>query len=140
MLAQLDGLDQLLWIPLGFAAVCLFAGLLSSFGDLMYRKGIASPFYVRGHRLHHRPVIMITFPSGYSAVVILALAGYVQIAWGSIVPATATALAIAAGCVVLDLVLDKHSASLRMESFLHHEWLYLTVPAVLLTGLLRFVL
>jgi hypothetical protein len=53
--------------------------LLDKLGDVMFEKGLANPFHVKGHRMHHREVLLIALPAAYGVVASLFLMGVVQV-------------------------------------------------------------
>jgi hypothetical protein len=114
-------------VTVGLVATLIIASALNRFGDAMFRRGIARPFYVGGHRLHHRDFLFIGLPAGYGAVTTLLLAGYVNIVWNSLWTGLAGTTLVAASCLALDLVIDyaREGGGLR---YLHHEVVYCAVP------------
>ncbi len=131
-------LDQRVFVGLiaGFAAILLLASLGDKLGDVMFRKGLARPFYLRGHRIHHRSVVLHAFPAAYVLVAALIVLGSVQVVWHSFWTSVEITFLIAAGCLLLDLALDRVSSSERERAVLHHELVYLAIPAYVFTHLL----
>lgn len=121
---------------MGFAGVLILASLLNKLGDVLYTKGLVSPFFVRGRRIHHRDVLFLLLPGTYSFVVSLILVGYVNVDWSGFWSGIETTFVIAACCLLLDFALDRVSFGLRERALLHHEWAYLLVPAYMFTHVL----
>lgn len=122
---------------IGLAAVLILASLVNELGDVMFRRGFAKPFYVKGHRIHHRDVLFILFPAAYTMIVSLILLGFIHVIWGTFWTGIETTLLITAGCFVLDFALDGVSfGTMREKAILHHEWVYLLIPAYVFTHVL----
>ena len=122
----------------GFVATLGIAAVLNRFGDFMFRKGVARPFFVGRYRLHHRRFLFVFLPIGYGILSSLILAGYIQIIWSDFWTGIVSTLLIAASCLLLDLGLDYAHES-GGWGFLHHELIYLAVPAFAFTDFLRLV-
>jgi hypothetical protein len=125
-------------IVAGFLATVLIASVLNKFGNMMFRRGVAKPFYVGKHRLHHRDFLLFVFPLGYSSVVSLFLAGYVRVEWGIIWNGLVGTLVVALACMVFDLTMDYLRKGFR-GGLLKHELIYLTIPAFVFSDFLRLV-
>jgi len=130
-------LDQRVYVDvaLGFAAVLILASLGNKLGDMMFRRGLAKPFHVRGHRIHHRDVLLLAFPAAYTLVASLILLGFVQVVWSAFWTGIETTFFIAAGCLLLDATMDTVSSAMRERAVLHHEFVYLLIPAYVFTHL-----
>lgn len=126
-------------VTVGLVATLVLAAALNRFGDAMFRRGIARPFYVAGHRLHHRDALFIGLPTGYGLISTLFLAGYVRIVWGLFWTGLAGMTLVAISCLALDLAMDyvRQGANLR---YLHHEMVYCAVPLYAFTEFLKVVL
>ena len=112
------------------------AALLNDFGDAMFRKGVARPFFFGKYRLHHRRFLYVYLPLGYALLSALIHFGYVQIVWSDLWTGMITTLFIAAGCLLLDLAVD-YAQDNRGWGFIHHELIYLAVPAFAFTDFLH---
>jgi hypothetical protein len=123
---------------IGFVATLAIAAVLNRFGDLMFKLGVARPFFVGRYRLHHRRFLFVFLPIGYAILSSLILAGYIQIVWSDFWTGIMSTLLIAASCLLLDLGLDYAHESGRW-GFLHHELIYLAVPAFAFTDFLHLV-
>ena len=114
----------------------ILASLFDKVGNVMFRKGLAKPFYVRGRRIHHRDVLYFAFPAVYTVIVSLILLGFVHVIWNTFWTGIETTFFIAVGCFLLDLALDGMSLRVREKALLHHEWVYLLIPAYAFTHIL----
>jgi len=123
---------------IGFVATLAIAAVLNRLGDVMFRRGVARPFFVGRYRLHHRRFLFVFLPIGYAILSSLILAGYVQIIWSDFWTGIVSTLVIAASCLLLDLGLDYAHES-GGWGFIHHELIYLAVPAFAFTDFLRLV-
>ncbi|HUK75088.1 MAG TPA: hypothetical protein VLU99_04785 [Nitrososphaerales archaeon] len=123
----------------GFVVVISTTALLNKAGDLLYHKGIAKPFYLFGHRLHHRNFLLALVPAVYVAVAAMVYLHYMRILWYSFWPSVEITLFLAGVCLTIDLTLDALSSADKRRALLHHEWVYLLVPAYAFTHLLALV-
>jgi hypothetical protein len=123
-------------LMVGFVATLAIASALNEFGDEMFKRGVARPFFFGGHRLHHRSFLFIFLPLGYIALSSLILLGYVQIVWNDFWTGIVSTLIIAGVCLLLDLTVD-YAKDSGGWGFLHHELIYLAVPAFAFTDFLR---
>ena len=123
----------------GFVAVLAVALLLNEFGNSMFRRGVAMPFFFGRRRLHHRQVLYYGLPAAYAAIATLFFAGYITIVWSLFWTGLVSTVIIGAGCMAFDLVLDYVRGGGRW-GFLHHELVYLAVPAFAFTDFLRLVI
>jgi hypothetical protein len=123
---------------IGFIATLAMAAVLNRFGDVMFRWGVARPFFVGNYRLHHRRFLFAFLPTGYAILSLLVLAGHVEIIWSDFWTGIVSTLVIAASCILLDLGLD-YAHDSGGWGFVHHELIYLAVPAFAFTDFLRFV-
>jgi hypothetical protein len=123
----------------GFVVVVSSTALLNKAGDLLYHKGIAKPFYLLGHRLHHRNFLLALVPAVYVLVATMLYLHYMRILWYSFWPSVEITLFLAGACLTIDLTLDALSSVDKRRALLHHEWVYLLVPAYAFTHLLALV-
>ncbi len=123
-------------IIVGFFATLAFASALDQFGDEMFRRGVARPFFLGRHRLHHRHFLFIVLPLAYVVLSTLVIAGFVQVEASLLWTGLAGTLFVAGSCLVLDLALDYASSS-RGWGFIHHELIYLAVPAFAFSDFLK---
>jgi len=122
----------------GFVVTLAVATVLNEFGDLMFRKGVARPFFFGRYRLHHRRFLFVFLPIGYALLSSMILLGYVQIVWSDFWTGMVSTLAIAAACLLLDLAAD-YARDSGGWGFIHHELIYLVVPAFAFSDFLRLV-
>jgi hypothetical protein len=123
----------------GFIVVLSSTLLLDEAGDFLYHKGIAKPFYLLGHRLHHANFLLAIVPASYVMVATLIYLHYVRVLWSSFWPSVEITLFLAGACLTLDFVLDALSSKEKRRALLHHEWVYVVVPAYALTHLVAIV-
>lgn len=123
---------------IGFVATLAVAFLLNKFGNTMFRRGVAMPFFLGRWRVHHRHVLFYVFPTVYVALAAMFLAGYITIVWGLFWTGIVSSVLIAASCLVLDLTIDYVRGGGRW-GFLHHELIYLVVPAYAFADFLKLV-
>jgi hypothetical protein len=123
-------------IIVGFFATFAIASVLDQFGDEMFKRGVARPFFLGRYRLHHRHFLYIVLPLGYSILSTLILAGYVEVVSNLLWAGLADTIVVAGTCLLLDLALDYGSHS-RGWGFIHHELIYLAVPMFVFTDFLR---
>ena len=133
------GLNLYDGIVLGFIATVVIASMLDRFGDAMFRKGVAKPFYILGRRFHHRSLLYVILPCFYALVSVLILAGYVQIVWGLLWTGIGTTLLLAAACTIVDLCLDYATRTRIRQGILHHELIYIVLPAFAFSDFLHLV-
>ena len=120
----------------GFAATLAAASVLNQFGNTMFRRGVAMPFFLGKRRVHHRSVLFYFLPAAYATLAALFLAGYIRVVWSLFWTGLLGTLAVAASCVAFDLSIDYVKGSGRW-GFIHHELIYLTVPAFAFTEFLK---
>lgn len=135
----MTGQELELRLAAGFIVVILSTVLLNKAGDLLYRRGIAKPFYLLGYRLHHRNFLLALVPAAYVAVAALIYLHYIRVLWYSFWPSAEITLFLAGACLVIDLVFDALSSQEKRRALLHHEWVYFVVPAYVFTHLLVLV-
>lgn len=128
-----------LGLAAGFMVLLVVTYALDKAGNVLYRKRIAKPFYVLGHRLHHRRVVLTGIPACYLAMVAMLELHYLRLVWASLWPGVEVVLALSGICLAFDLALDGLSSREKRSALLHHEWAYLVVPAYIFTHLLLFV-
>lgn len=124
---------------IGFAATLGVALALNQFGNSMFRRRVAMPFFLGSRRVHHKQVLFYFLPAAYSALVALFLAGYIKIVWSLFSTGLLCTVVIAASCLVFDLSLDYSRGGGKL-GFLHHELIYLTVPAFAFSSFLRLAI
>jgi hypothetical protein len=127
------------WALIGFVATVCVALILNSFGNTMFRKGFAMPFFIGRWRLHHRHFLFYFLPAAYAGLAAMFFAGYVTVVWSLFWTGLVSTLVIAVACMAFDLAFDYFHGVGRW-GFLHHELIYLTVPAFAFTSFLRLVL
>ncbi len=125
-------------MAIGFVATLAIAAVLNRFGDAMFRRGVARPFFVGRYRLHHRRFLFVFLPTGYAILSLLILVGYVEIIWSDFWTGIVSTLIIAASCLLLDLGIDYAKAGGGWR-YIHHELIYLAVPAFAFSDFLRLV-
>jgi hypothetical protein len=123
----------------GFIIILSSAAILNKVGDFLYHRGVAKPFYLRGHRLHHRSFLLTIVPASYVVIATLIYFHYVGVMWSSFWPSAEITLLLAATCLTFDLVLDAISNREKRMALLHHEWVYLLVPAYAFTHLIVLI-
>lgn len=123
----------------GFVVIVFSAALLDKLGNVLYRRGIAKPFFVLGYRLHHRNVLRTVVPGAYVTIVALIYMHYLRIVWYSFWPSVEVTLLLSGLCFGFDMALDALSGKMRRMAQLPHEWLYLVVPMYVFTHLVVLV-
>lgn len=133
--------SQLLELRLvaGFIVLLLSEAILNKVGNIFYRKGIAKPFYLMGYRLHHRSVLRTLIPAAYVMVATFIYLHYVRILWYAFWPSVEITVLLSGICVAFDMALDALSSKEKRTTLLQHEWLYLVVPAYILTHIVALV-
>ena len=126
-------------VLVGFLATVVAALVLNQVGNTMFRKGVAMPFFLGRRRVHHRAVLFYFLPAAYATLVGLFFAGYIRIVWSLFSTGLLCTLVIAASCLVFDLCFDYSRGEVKL-GFLHHELIYLTVPAFAFSSFLRLAL
>jgi hypothetical protein len=137
--AELMTQELQLRLVAGFIFVVSSTLVLNKLGDLLYHKGIAKPFYLFGHRLHHRNFLLALVPATYAAVATLIYTHYARVLWYTFWPSVEITLFLAGICLTIDFTLDAISSVEKKRGFLHHEWVYVVVPAYVFTHLIAFV-
>jgi len=122
----------------GFAGTLVLSMVLDRFGDVMFKRGVARPFFFGRYRLHHRRFLFVFLPAGYAMLSTLILAGYIQIVWSDLWTGIGSTMVIGLACLVLDLAVD-YARDSGGWWFVHHELIYLAVPAFAFTDFLRLV-
>ena len=123
----------------GFIIVVSSTLVLDKVGDFLYHKGIAKPFYLMGHRLHHRNFLLALVPATYVAVASLLYLHYMRVMWYSFWTSVEITLFLAGACLTIDLALDAISSTDTKRALLHHEWVYVIIPAYVFTHLVAIV-
>jgi hypothetical protein len=123
-------------LTVGFVLTIAIALVLNEFGDIMFKKGVARPFFFGKYRLHHRRFLFVFLPIGYALLSSLIVLGFVQIVWSDFWTGIMTTFVIAAACLLLDLTVDYLQDSWGW-GLIHHELIYLVVLAFPFTDFLR---
>ena len=123
----------------GFVVILSLTAIVNKAGDILYHKGIAKPFYLRGYRLHHRNFLLALIPTCYALVAALIYLHYIRVIWVSFWPSVEITLALAGACLAIDFTMDALSSKVKRNAFLHHEWVYFVVPAYIFTHLVALV-
>ena len=113
--------------------------LLDEVGDFLYHKGVVKPFYLLGHRLHHGSFLLAIVPTSYAAVATLIYLHYMRVLWSAFWPSVEITLFLAGTCLALDFTLDALSSKEKRRALLHHEWVYVVVPAYAFAHLVAIV-
>jgi hypothetical protein len=135
----LTGQDLELRLLLGFIAILSATAFLDKAGDLLYHKGIVKPFYLLGHRLHHRGFLLAIVPASYAVVGTLIYLHYARVMWYAFWPSVEITFILAGVCLTFDIVLDALSTREKRMALLHHEWVYILVPAYVFTHIVAIV-
>lgn len=122
-------------ISLGFVSVLLLAFFVNKLGDLVFMKGLATPFYIGGRRIHHRDVLLVGLPAAYTLVASLILLQIVRVEWSALLNGIETTFFIVAACFVADILLDRASVGSTVRALLPHEIIYLLIPTYVFTHL-----
>jgi hypothetical protein len=64
---------------------------------------------------------------------------YARVLWYAFWPSVEVTLLLAGICLTLDFALDGLSSKEKRSALLHHEWVYVVVPAYALTHLVVLV-
>lgn len=126
-------------IAVGLVVMILIASLVNKFGNFMFRKGVAKPFYLGRYRLHHGTFLLVSLPFGYASVASLILAGYVQVEWSLLLTGLQSTFALGVFCLAIDLTLDYLRGGVA-RGLLKHELVYLAIPAFAFSDFLRLAL
>lgn len=132
-------LDLYFGVAVGFLATVAVASALDKFGDAMFERGVARPFFLGGYRLHHRSFLFKAVPVVYIGIAAMVLTGLVKIQWGLFWTGLAGTSLVAVDCLVLDLTIDYFRRG-REHGPLSHELVYLAVPAYAFAAFLRLVI
>lgn len=125
-------------LTVGFFATVAIASALNQFGDAMYKRGVARPFFVGRYRLHHRSFLFKALPVGYLIVAAMVMTGYVEIVWSLLWTGLAGTILVAIDCLMVDLTID-YARKGRGLGFLRHEIVYFAIPVYAFSAFLRFV-
>ena len=112
---------------------------LDKFGDTMFARGVARPFFLGKYRLHHRSFLFKAVPAAYVAIAAMVLVGMVKIQWVFFWTGLAGTTLVAIDCVALDLTMD-YVRKGKGWGFLSHELVYLAVPMYAFAEFLRVVI
>jgi len=123
----------------GFIVVVSATLLLDKVGDYLYHRGIAKPFYLLGYRLHHRGFLLALVPAAYVAVGTMIYLHFFRVLWSSFWPSVEFTLLLTVVCLTIDFTFDAFSSVGKRRALLHHEWVYVVVPAYVFTHLVAFV-
>jgi hypothetical protein len=126
-------------IAVGLMATILIASVVNKFGNFMFRKGVAKPFYVGRYRLHHGTFLLVSLPFGYACFASLILAGYVQVEWNLLLTGLQSTFVLGVFCLAIDLTLDYLRGGV-VRGLLKHELVYLAIPAFAFSDFLRLAL
>ena len=126
-------------VTVGFFAVIAVASALDRFGTAMFQRGVAMPFFLGRHRLHHRRFLFLGLPLAYVGVALLVLFGFVQIVWSLLWTGLAGTVLVAVDCLMVDLTID-YAWRGKGWGFLKHEFVYFAVPAYAFAAFLRFAI
>lgn len=126
-------------IAMGFLATLGAASALNKFGNAMYDRGLAKPFYLGSHRIHHRPFLFGILPGTYVLLATMMLEGMVRVQWSVFWTGVTSTVLVGLGCLVLDLTFDYLRGEGRRR-ILQHEMIYLAIPVFVFTNFLRMVL
>jgi hypothetical protein len=125
----------------GFFLVLGVTILVDKLGTVMFHRGFAKPFYIKGHRIHHSVIYSIV-PIAYGVFSVFYYFGYVRLTW--IWPGIGDKLVglalLVALCITIDAIGDKFWPEIRKNVILHHEWIYSIIPAYLFTYLFVIVI
>lgn len=125
-------------VAVGFVVMMMVASALNQFGDAMFRRGVAKPFFFGRRRLHHRSFLFGFLPAAYLGLSALILTGVVKIIWSLFWTGLASTLVVALTCLLLDLAID-HARKGGGWGYIHHELVYLLVPVFAFSDFLRLV-
>lgn len=123
-------------IFIGYTLVLFIALALNKFGDMMFRKGFAKPFYIGRHRIHHRDILLFVLPLIYTVIVSLIIVGAIVVVWNYFWDGIETISILAAFCLALDLLFDRYSSRFKRILAIPHEVLYLSLPLYAFTHFL----
>ena len=126
-------------VTVGFFAVIAVASALDRFGTAMFHRGVAMPFFLGRHRLHHRRFLFVGLPLAYIGVAFLVLLGFVQIVWSLLWTGLAGTVLVSVDCLMVDLTID-YAWRGKGWGFLKHEFVYFAVPAYAFAAFLRFAI
>lgn len=130
--------DLYFGLTLGFVATLAVASALNRFGDAMFRRGVARPFFLGGHRLHHRSFLFKAVPIAYLVVAAMVLAGVVKVEWDLLWTGLAGTSLVIVDCLLLDLTIDYFREG-RGRGLLRHELVYFVIPMYAFAAFLRLV-
>jgi hypothetical protein len=125
------------FVGLGVSLVSTF--LIDKLGTAMFRRGFAKPFYVKGHRIHHKFLYYVV-PASYTILSALYFMGYIQPIWGTFYDNLGYAVLLVAGTLSLDFFGDRFWPKIRKNVILHHEWVYTIVPFFIFTYMVNVVI
>ena len=132
-------MDLYIGVSIGFMVTVAIATALDKFGDAMFARGVARPFFVGKHRLHHRSFLFKAVPVAYVAIAGMVLAGLLKIQWGLLWTGLAGTVLVAVDCLVLDMTVDYFRKG-RGLGLLKHEVIYIAVPMYALATFLRLAI
>ncbi|MDG6909639.1 MAG: hypothetical protein JRN57_02675 [Nitrososphaerota archaeon] len=131
--------DLYFGITIGFFATAAVVLALDKFGDAMFERGVARPFFLGKYRLHHRSFLFKVVPAAYVAIAGMVIAGLVKVEWGLLWTGLAGTALVALDCLVLDLTMDYFRKG-RGWGLLRHELLYSAVLVYAFAAFLRFTI
>jgi hypothetical protein len=123
----------------GLAVSLLSTILVDKLGTAMFKRGFAKPFYIKGHRIHHRCLYYV-IPASYSILTALFFLGYIQPIWGTFYDRLGYAVLLVLGTLGVDFFGDRFWPKIRKNVILHHEWVYTIVPFFIFTYVVNVVI
>ncbi|MDG6902553.1 MAG: hypothetical protein JRM80_11435 [Nitrososphaerota archaeon] len=130
--------DLYLGLTVGFFTTLAISSILDKFGDAMFERGVARPFFLGKRRLHHRSALKAV-PVAYLAMASMILVGMVKIQWGLFWTGLAGTSLVLVDCLMLDMTFD-YVRQGRGWGVLRHELVYLVVPMYAFVAFLRFAI
>jgi len=131
--------DLELRLAAGFVVLVSAMVALDLVGTYLYHKGIVKPFYLFDRRIHHRSFVLTLIPAVYVGVSALVYLHYFRILWSSFWPSVEITLFLGCACLLVDFAFDSVSSPAKRRALLHHEWVYLVVPAYAFTHIVALV-
>ena len=114
----------------GFVLLLGITVIVDKLGTAMFHRGFAKPFYIKGRRIHHSIIYLIT-PLAYGVFSVLYVFGYIQLnwTWTGVWEQLVIVPLLLAACIAIDAIGDKFWPEIRKNVVLHHEWIYSIIPA-----------
>ena len=82
---------------------------------------------------------MAIVPAAYVAVGTMIYLHFFRVLWSSFWPSVEITLLLAVACLAIDFTFDALSSIEKRRDLLHHEWVYIIVPAYAFTHLVALV-